>query len=302
MIKNKKIKSIFLTLWIMLYSVSFAWIDAKLDIWKEKYNIDDTIKLQLEIDTTENWDFSLKDIKWLENFWVIAKSQSSSFINMNWNSKNQISFTYSLKANKAWDYEIGPAIIINWTDEIKTNTVKVSITWEKVFINNSKPTNNNIWNKIDKEISFNWDNNSIWKSLIQIILIPVLIFISIFISIFILIWYLIYYFTKKSLEKTQKNKENNLEIDISSIKNIIYPELWDINFEEKIENIFKNYLEKKYNISTTKKSYKEIIDELKYSQDLEIIKQIATKIQELKYSNLIINKQNLLEMVKWLRD
>ena len=282
----------------MLYSVSFAWIDAKLDIWKEKYNIDDTIKLNLEVDASENWNFNLKNINWLDNFEIVWTSQSSSFININWKSKNQISFTYSLNAKKAWDYEIGPAIIINWTDEIKTNTVKVSITWEKVFINNSKPINNNIWNKIDKEISFNWYNNSIWKSLIQIILIPVLIFIS----IFILIWYLIYYFTKKSLEKTQKNKENNLEIDISSIKNIIYPELWDINFEEKIENIFKNYLEKKYNISTTNKSYKEIIDELKYAQDVEIIKQIATKIQELKYSNLIINKQNLLEMVKWLRE
>lgn len=142
-------KKILLIILTFLQIFAFANADsANLTLNSEKSDINENIELQLSLESESSENFSIEKINWIEDFDIIWQSQStslSSFIT-NWKSQTKVNLSkkFTLKAKKSWTFEIGPVIISNWTKEIKTNSVKLEVSWTKLeMLNNSSSLQKN---------------------------------------------------------------------------------------------------------------------------------------------------------------
>ena len=294
---------IFIIAFFALFADVSAWdIKAELSINSQKLDINKNIELSIDVSWEINWWVWVDSLKWIENFDVLSKSNSTNMNIINWVVSSKVSLNYILEAKKSWKYELWPAILKYWNKEIQTNKVNIEITWDKVYVNNSQninnnqqiitiPTINNNSNGINYIKEFDETQNKsnfIQDNFIYIIL--------------ILVWilaYLIYFL----MNYTSKNEEN-LENDYLNIKseeiNYDYPTLNDELFVDKLDNIFKQKLSKKYNLwDITWKDYSQIEQMLILNQkDQEEFLNIQELLLKSKYSNLVFDKTNLLDLIK----
>ncbi len=334
---KKILKSIlFLFLFFVFVLKSFAF-DVNLNVDKNIVDINNNFNLFLKITTNNWWEIWVKSIKWLENFEILWKSQSqsssSSVVIINWQTKQNITtnlvLNLILKPKKNWEFEIWPAILEKWGKQIKSNKVKIKVSWNKsIFLNNSSPnlvlqknnSSKNNWNNLWKNIQNIQKNNNLnndekienfdnvdkknFKDNSFYLLILVL-----------LIWLILAYLIKNkqnSLEKKQnfwenkeerenKEEKNNLwwEIDFEKKqKNFSYPDFWDENFVEKLDEIFREKIWQKYNLKNIfSQTYDEILVKID-ENNKEKIKEIVDDLNKIKYSNKILDKTKILEKIK----
>ena len=317
---KKNIFKILLFIWLFFTFISniFAF-DANLQLDKKETDINDYIKLRVEIHSDEWWEIWISDIAWLENFEIISQSQSQSsstaMVTVNWKTQSKIktshNFDLTLKAKKKGDYTLWPATLNKDNEKIKTNKVDIKVSWDNLFINNNhlnvqpnslwtnlNKTNTNKINNEEKSIDkydnikkMDFDDNKEFIILILVILI-------------ISGWF---YFILKKNSKIVNNKDDNKqgnkqndkeEVDFEKkTTQIIYPEINDIHFINKITQVFKQKLSEKYNIKNIEnKTFDEILNEL--DDKNEDIENIILILNKAKYSKIIWDNNKLLNLIK----
>jgi hypothetical protein len=315
---RKKIFKMFLFIWLFIWLISniFAF-DANLQLDKSETNINDNINLRVEINSTKWWQIWITNIKWLENFDLISKSQSqsssTSVIVINWKTQNKtkstINLDLTLKPKSKWEFVLWPAILEAGSWKILTNTVKIKVWWDNLFINNnvSNSTNqkqiNNLWQQRESKIeTYNKvEKRSFDNSRDLYLLLIILLFT--WIGFYILNNNKFKGFIKKSeLAKGTKwaDKENeeldNNEVNFEKVEKIEYPEVNDSDFISKVDNVLRNKLELKFNIKNiNSKTYDELLKEIWENKWLE---NLIKLINNAKYSNNIWNNNKILELLK----
>jgi len=303
---------IFIVLFISSMLNVFAF-EASLTLDKEKVDINDYINMKVEINSLSWWQIWITSIEWIDNFNIISQSQSqnssNSIIIVNGKTQSKVktilNLNLVLKAKNKWEYNIWPAILKRDKEEVKTNIVKVTVSWDKLFINNNhlninqvnpgvkkekspivipEDTTINTYNNI-KQKKFN-DNKTLY----------------LFLLVIILIW-LGGYFFRNYYKNNKKQKEfnsiveNHIDFEEKPSK-IIYPELVDNDFIFKISNILKDKLWKKYKIQwVSNKTFSEILDYISERKDNKV-ELLINKINKAKYSNYIWDNNEILDGVR----
>ena len=301
-------------------------------------NINKSINVTLNLSIDKKEPIKIKQIKGLKNFDVIWQSQSQSSASevtvVNWKTKTiekvNLKIMLSLSAKKAWSYTIWPAILEVWNKEYKTNTVNIRISWAKIMLNNTQnyqsqqntqpqQVHNLVWwvrtiqqNTSQPKIQ-DFEKETIKKGPLDdpnIYLIVGLLLFLLFISIISILDVN----KQKWKEKENRNNEGNENIKEYKVdtnieeqyvsesnidfekKTIEYPNLEDENFESKLDNIFREKLQQDFNILNIKtKTYDEILQE---TGNNDKIKEIINWLKLLKYSNLVTDREKILEMVR----
>ena len=301
--------TIFISLFIWLLSNIFAF-DANLQLDKSKTNINDYINLRVEINSTEWWEIWITNIKWLENFDLISQSQSqsssTSMVIINWKTQNKtksiINLDLTLKPKKKGEFVLWPATLEAGTWKVLTNTVKVKVWGDNLFINSNVANSvnqkqlNNLWQKKDSKIETynnvekrNFDNSRDLYLLLIILLLT-------WIGFYILNNEKFKWFIKKDNWTTKNEEVDSEEVNFEKVEKIEYPELNDNDFISKVDNILRNKLELKFNIKNIKsKTYDELLKEIWENKWLE---NLIKLINNAKYSNNIWNNNKILELLK----
>ncbi len=314
--------------WLFLFFLLFKQIfafDASLVSNKTNYNLWDNINISLKLETTKWWKFQIKTIKWLENFNIIWQSQSQSSASsveiINWVTKSVTKTTLNLdlilQAKKSWKFEIWPAIISDWKNEIKTNSIVINIwKWFSSLLGTSKIIqNNNVSNSVNN-INKNdlwWNENLNVKKYSESNLSVYVLFLIVLLWV---IWTLLFLYNKWLLFENKKinkkeweeqndfvelNKENDEKINFEERKEIEikYPSLEDDDFEEKIDKIFRQKIYKEFHIKDIDSlTYNEILEKINDNDKKEKIKEIIDLLMKIKYSNIILDKNKVLDLIK----
>lgn len=293
-------KKIILLLSIFCFTQTYA-LTSSLEIDKNKAQVDERVWLKLTINSWENEQINVKEIKWIENFDILGQSQSSSFSNINWKTNSVIELEFSLSPKKKWNYEIWPIVLNDGKTDILTNSVKVEISWEKMFLNNTNTNNiniknnpkTNLWNLSPPEEEIKkFEEKSDYKIFLLILIISLLI--------------IIVYFSLKKLNTSPlasqiqpsplpplpRGRGENNDYDI------IFPNINDDDFIWKIDELIKQKITNKYYIDTKTKSYSQILELIENKNDKQKFKEIFDIIIQAKYSNTITNNEKLLEIIK----
>jgi len=315
----KKILQIFLFigLFISFIFTSFAF-ESNISLDKNKVDINDYLNLKIEVNSLTWWEIWISKINWIENFDIISKSQSqrssNSIVIINWKTQSKIKTSFNLnltlKAKVKWNYTIWPVILNRNKEEVKTNSLNITITWDKLYLNNNhlnistntgSISNDKIkspvvekkiekYENVDKKI---FNNNVSLYLFIVIIILLVLVF-------YILIR------KRPNLLNKDYNKEgsidqdsNTSQVDFENKKiEIVYPEVNDDDFINKISEILRIKLWNKYNIKWVKnKTFWEILNSIWDKNNTEI-KVLISMIDRAKYSNYIWDNNKILELVK----
>ena len=320
-------------LWIILFIFTISWVfafNADLSVNNNTANINNPIQLTLKLTIDQNGPVKIKKINWLENFSVVwqrqFQSSSSQVTVINGQTKSVNTTIYnvvlSLSAKKAWDYTVWPAILEVWNKEYKTNTVNVKISWAKIMLNNTQnyqPQQNTQTQQVHnpvwwvRTIQQNTQQPKIqdFEKEVKKIEQPDNTKIYLAIALLIFVWMVIVVYLSQNKEKTvsveedekweiqsieeEKNelKQNNIDFEKKTIE---YPSLDDENFESKLDNVFREKIQQNFNISNIKtKTYDEI---LQGTGNNEKIKEIINWLKLLKYSNLVTDREKILEMVR----
>ena len=324
--------------WIIFFSIFYLNTNAlNIEINTDKNNVSvwDVFDLNIEIEWNVSSDFNLWEIKWLENFEVVNRSQSQSSASkvavINWKTRSEsktiYNIHYTLQANKKWDFTIWPITLTNSGSNISTTPVNINVAWWWLFWWNKTWNNNTIANYsyknnfdvffdekrpsndiiIDtKKDNYFYDFINIVKNLFFVIL------------AFVPLFLLFYYFKNKDkfnwinldiIKEKLFSKSINYE-DIKYVDTIeekeelsedVYPSKYDKNFIHKLEDIFRNKIKNKYKLEDIKnKTYIDILWELENIEiyDKEKIKMLSNLFNKAKYSKIWVNKEELIDLVR----
>lgn len=294
----------------------------------------ETFNLKIEIEWDLSSNLKIWEIKWLENFEVLGKSQSQSSASktviINWQTQNDsktiYSIFYNLKWINQWNFTIWPISINDSENSIITNPINIKVTsdWILSKITQKNQTEINQNNLLEPNLPKYKTNKINWLEILKNIFL-------LFILIILLLWLFLYFKNKEKLDlfiknlkeknKTKTNNENNDRIkgnniiennDIIKDKNIqnkakleekkkIYPNLEDNDFIPKLESIFLLKLKEKYKIEWIKnKTYVDILWELENISyyEKEKIKMLGNLFNKAKYSKIWVDKKELLWLIK----
>ena len=317
--------SVFIT-WISLNAFAANDITTTLKTDQEKYDINQNITLDISVEWEVSWKVNFWEVKGIENFDVLTRQTTSSFTSVNWNSSLKTCYIYILQAKKDWKFDLWPVSIEIWNKKLTTNQVSIEVSWTK----SQNSTNWNISNnQIPNQITMPWFSINInpWiNQWINNVWVPWVVdsswndtqyvqefdpslnkdkwffskyFVEILIFALLALSGLVYYL----LTYKEENNTNQIIQEIENINSeVVYPELNDEEFCDKVDNIFKNKLIEKYDldINILTKDYwyiSNLLSDLP-KQDFENITEIIDNIQKAKYSNLVFDKTNLLDLVK----
>lgn len=333
-------KKILLWFMLFIFGISSVFaFDASLSTNTTNANINSSIQLTLKLSVDQNAQVKIAKIKWLENFDVVwqrqFQSSSSQVTIVNGQTKSVNTTTYtlilSLSAKKSWDYTIWPAILEIWNKTYKTNQVDVKITWAKIMLNNTQ----NYQPQQNSQTQKNKIHNPVWwvRTLQQSSQQPkikdfenevkkmqpndnskIFLIIALLIFIWLIIVIQIYINSKKEdtillqeeekwdikvIEKEEKEieqlKKNKIDFEKQQL---LYPNIDDKDFESKLDRVFRQKLTQKFNIlNAYTKTYSEILSLVNSD---EKVKEIINWLKLLKYSNLVIDIEKLLTLVKEL--
>ncbi len=334
----KKIVLIF-TIFFSLFSRAF-WMDVSVSTDKNQIQQWEVFNLKIEIEWNLSSGFQVWEIKWLENFEVLGKSQSQSSatktVIVNWQTQTEsqtiYSIFYTLKWIDKWDFTLWPISISNSENSIITNPINIKVSSDGIF-SNIVPEN---------EIKVSWNNfyeskisnSKVRKGEWLEVLINVFLFFIWVVLLFLLFLYfknkekidlLIKNLMNKSGDKNETLLDNRVDENIDNInktyvsaeikdkseveskleeekENIdIYPDLEDEDFISKLEDIFLCKLKEKFNIEWIEnKTYVDILWELEGVSyyEKEKIKMLGNLFNKAKYSNIWVEKEELLGIIK----
>jgi hypothetical protein len=309
------------SLFIWFLSNIFAF-DANLQLDKTEVNINDYINLRVEISSTEWWEIWITNIEWLEKFDLISQSQSqsssTSMVIINWKTqsetKSTINLDLTLKPKNKWEFTIWPAVLEEWTWKVLTNTVKVKVWWDNLFINNNHLNTNNKINSSLQQKNINKDTEIETYDKVQKRIFDNSKDLYLLLIILLLTWIWFYLLNNKKIEFKNKgllfkndkwdniksdNKEQEWiqnEVNFEKTEEIKYPEINDNDFIFKVDNILRNKLELNLNIKNIKsKTYDELLKEI-WKNDL--LENLIKLINNAKYSNNIWNNNKILELLR----
>ncbi len=135
-------KKIILSLMLSVLGVTtFVWaLEIKIATDKAHIDINEHILLDVKISDEGRkkiWGAQIS-IKWLENFEQIGRQQNST-IQQVINGKPSViqTITLPLKSRKKGKYTLGPAEITLWTGHVVSNTLKIDVSGDKMFVGNA---------------------------------------------------------------------------------------------------------------------------------------------------------------------
>ncbi len=328
-------KKIIVWFMLFVFAISnvFAF-DASLSTNTTNVNINNPIQLTLKLTIDQNAQVKIKKINWLEYFNVVwqrqFQSSSSQVTIVNGQTKSVNTTIYnvvlSLSAKKSWNYTVWPAILEVWNKEYKTNTVNVKISWAKIMLNNTQ----NYQPQQTTQTQQNQVHNPVWwvrtlqqntsqpkiqnfENEVKKVQIQDNTKIYLIIALLIFAWLII---VIQSYNNSKKEKNINVEDEeiweIHAIENenkqleenkidfekqqLEYPNIDDEDFENKLDKVFRQKLEQKFNIlNVYSKTYTEILEDLNQNSE---IKKIINWLELLKYSNLVTDREKLLKAIE----
>lgn len=239
----KKIKYILMTLFFSLFItpiLTFAVSKVSLKTNGKDFDINDPIQLQATIIADNGGNIAVEGIANLSWFQVIGRNQSQSYQNINGQSSAQIQLTYTLKATKKGEYELWPLVLSQWSGKIVSNTVKIKVTWEQIFLGST--------NNLQKNTASSKNNSTVIpvaktpqpehfeavKDIKKNMKVPLLRYWLTWLII-VLAWVLAYLYFYKN-----KKKEKREEIETQ--KEVVVPKK-EINYQKMIRQVEKKYIE-----------------------------------------------------------
>ncbi len=179
---------LFILLQIVCISQLFA-LDIEINTQKKQYDLNENIIVNIEVSSQENWNISIENIAWLENFSQYGSSQKQETTIINGEVSTKSFVELILRANEEWIYSIWPVEVKNTEEIIESNQVEITV-WEsqKIQQNNDTISPDNFWennnsqennntqenisekNNISEDTSENtkiWENNSDEKKLLE---------------------------------------------------------------------------------------------------------------------------------------
>lgn len=113
---------------------SILWAQS-LTLKANTTNLDINNPLQLTVEVKEiQWNGNLA-IKGIEDFNIVSQSQVQNMQIINGEKSWSLQFQFQIKAKDTGDFTIGPAQIQIGTGLIQSNTIKLKVTGEKLFVN-----------------------------------------------------------------------------------------------------------------------------------------------------------------------
>ena len=285
------------------------WQSVNLNLQTDKtdYDIDETIKLILNIESDQQINAWIVQIDWIENFDSFGTANSTSIQNINWQVNMQNKVSFSLKAKQKWDYQIWPAQVQVWTWIVYSNSINIKVFGEKMFIGN-KPTN--FTNQTSWQTENDQEKNIKTEKKIINSKQKTFIFFFVFVNIFTLLMaglVLRKYMKNKPKNKTWEKSEKNINRELNQ-KKIIFPKIDDKNFESKITKILNLILTQKIWLPTQSMTFNEIKNlENRTNLDKntqENFEKIFELLRIQKYSKNEVDRKEIVEMIKsvWTTD
>ena len=137
----------FIIYWLVFIQtiVSFAQTNIIFTTDRNKYNIDDTIQLDISIQSDGNIGENI-GLEWISNFQLVGKRQSTSTSIINWSQSSTFNLQITLLAEESWAYTLWPVIVREDWKDIASNTINIEVTWERIMVNNKLQNfKNNTW-------------------------------------------------------------------------------------------------------------------------------------------------------------
>lgn len=308
----KQIFKIIYFIWLFYFSlINVLAFDANLSLNQSEIDINDFVNLRIQISSSQWWQVLVTEIKGLEKFKKIGQSQSTSssskIMIVNWQTKSEtittINLDLNLEAEETWEFEIGPAVLQNWTWSINTNSVKLKVIWNKIqgiWINNSvlpsQKINNSNSSKIEKPIK-KLEENPIKIDELENNNYELYLFVLI-----LLVTLIIFYFLLKNRKQSLLKNNDSLAVwvkpSFEEIKKhkIVYPEIDDNDFIKKAEIVLRKKLQNKFDLKNIENlTFQEIQTLLWKKEDL---KDLFDLINKWKYWDTINNNSEILEKIK----
>ena len=284
---------VLITFLILYFSIISVFAEASIDFSasKSEYNIEETIILDIEINSDLNGDLEIQ-IDNIEKFQVVWKRQSQSNKIINGVEATSFSLKLSLLALEAWNYKIWPIKAKQLEEEFISKILDVKISWERIMVNNNLKKNEdettwevteeniddiNLNNQEDeikiipKEISWiDWKiMNDIYPQkdflLWSLFLKTSLYLLFIAITLIILLNFLEKkyreYFKKQELLKQLNKKVIKKKINYNKLFKILEEKFLEEKkeiFYAKLSEVFRLYLDDKIKNWLSKKSFLEI--------------------------------------------
>ncbi len=316
----KWIKKLLITVIFIVFSINYSFAQSLIELksnWTD-FDINDPIRLEINISLDGYSNIKIWDIKGLDNFDIVWKSQSQSYRNINGRSSIQISQIYTIKAIKKWVYTLWPVIAYEWNKKLESNTIEIKVSGERIFLGNSNnisttnntppitTKNNNNKTISEKEDTNNTDIRNI-KGDLPISFLEYYKYILIFIIFAgIGLLYLFFSIDNKQEEKTlvsTPKKEKIIESNINYSKWLediekYYIEKSKEKFYTEIGSFFKKYIKESKHINLDNKTFQESQNELDPT-----LKEIWKNIYYPEYNthkDSLIERKNLINQLKKL--
>ncbi len=297
--------SCFLWLFLFFSNVVFSY-EAQISSDKEELEVWETLRLEVNLKNLEElWKVEISKINWIENFDVIWSSQSSKIISQSkvvdgkFEEQREAitSLVLTLEPKKAWSFSLWPVVLDNWTEKKETNSLKINVSKSKI---KPKLEDKNEQKRLASEENFQKQysekltktDNTLDNKIYFII---ILAFLTLFLIIIIIMKaYLSRKWWEKELNKDLENKQEqeNIEEEIVEL-----PDVEDEKFIEKIEKILKKEISLRFNLKFKDKDISDIFKEIDFSNNKDL-EEINALLNKSKYSNLELDKTEILEKVK----
>ncbi len=299
-----KTKIIFWIVSFLIFIPNIYSFDANISTDSRNIKLNETFNLNLKIDLKDSKNINIDRIKWIENFDLLWQSQSqqsrSRTTIVNWKtdtiSKQIINVNYLLKAKKSWEYVLWPIILSEWNNIFNTNSLVLNVSDKYI-------KNKDFINKDN-----NYKEEGVNYQYLYLFLLPLFLLIIFITVVFLKNNKVIKKDIQKLLNKFGYKKNINTDNDLvhykmddfEKVQSINYPDINDQDFVIKLDDIIRQKISKKYNLKGINKlTYSEILQSLDSDlSDRQILENIFDMINKIKYSNILISKSQLLELVK----
>jgi hypothetical protein len=134
------------------FNLQIFAFEARISLNRNDINISDYFTLQIEVQMDDWKNLEIAEIKWLEQFELVSRTQSQSSSTsisvVNWKAETVSRFvsiiSLVLQPKSEWEFILWP-VIIAWEDETQeTNSLIISVSWENNWIQNSAGEDQNI--------------------------------------------------------------------------------------------------------------------------------------------------------------
>ena len=296
--------SCFLWLFLFFSNVVFSY-EAQISSDKEELEVWETLRLEVNLKNLEElWKVEISKINGIENFDVIWSSQSSKIISQSkvvdgkFEEQREAitSLVLTLEPKKAWSFSLWPVVLDNWTEKKETNSLKINVSKSKI---KPKLEDKNEQKRLASEENFQKQysekltktDNTLDNKIYFII---ILAFLTLFLIIIIIMKaYLSRKWWEKELNKDLENKQEQENIE----EIVELPDVEDEKFIEKIEKILKKEISLRFNLKFKDKDISDIFKEIDFSNNKDL-EEINALLNKSKYSNLELDKTEILEKVK----